>query len=275
MLKSWQKFCKITYSKKRDFFFDDIDIKSFKFNYKNELVLLKIQRYIMKHVQWIDEMLIDLKRIKCIIFDEKSQFCMKRLKIVKYMCDVNERYFDYAKIDKIMNWKKCQNAIKIWIFIDICVYYRIFIEKFVQIVELIYRLMKKRVNFNWNQKQCEFMNRFKFVLISSFAFIIIDYFEETEQITLIVDASLIDWETMLMQIKNNKKHSIRYENDIWSFVKRVYDVIKRECRDVFKTFEKRQFWLYEIHFILKTNAKILIVQFNRFEIDLSNVFITK
>ena len=220
-------------------------------------------------------MLIDLKRIECIIFDEKSQFCVKELKIVKYVCDVDERYFDYAKIDKIMNWKQCRDAIEIWIFIDICVYYRIFIKKFVQIVESIYRLMKKRMNFNWNQKQCEFMNRFKFALISSFVFIIIDYFEEAKQITLIVDASLIDWDAILMQIKNDKKHSIRYENDIWSFVKRAYDVIKRKCQDIFKTLKKIRFWLYKVHFILETNAKMFVAQFNRFEIDLSDVFIMR
>ena len=135
---------------KARFFLNDIDIKSFKFNYENALVLSKIRRYIMKHVQWLDEVLADLKRVECIILNEKSQFCVKELKIVKYVCDVNKRHLDYAKIDKIMNWKQCRDAIETWIFIDICVYYRIFIEKFVQIVESIYRLMKKKMNFNWN-----------------------------------------------------------------------------------------------------------------------------
>ena len=37
-------------------------------------------------------MLIDLKRIECIIFDEKFQFCVKQLKIVKYVCDVDKRH---------------------------------------------------------------------------------------------------------------------------------------------------------------------------------------
>ena len=88
---------------KARFFLDDIDIKKFKFNYENELVLSRVRRYIMKHIQWIDKMFVDLKRIECIIFDEKSQFCVKKLKIVKYVCDVNKRHFNYAKIDKIMN----------------------------------------------------------------------------------------------------------------------------------------------------------------------------
>ena len=132
-----------------------------------------------------------------------------------------------------------------------------------------------KVDFNWNQEQCEFINRLKFVLILLFVFIIVDYFERAEQITLTVDANLIDWKAVLMQIKNDKRHSIRYKSAIWSFVKRAYDVIKRKCRDVFKSLKRIRFWLYEVYFILKTNAKMLIVQFNRFEIDLSNVFITK
>ena len=39
--------------------------------------------------------------------------------------------------------------------------------------------------------------------------------------------------------------------------------------------QKIRFYLYEVHFNFEINAEMLIVQFNRFKIDLSNVFIIK
>ena len=47
-------------------------------------------------------MLIDLKFIKYIIFDEKSQFCIIDLKIVEFVCDSQNRVFKNAKIIKIV-----------------------------------------------------------------------------------------------------------------------------------------------------------------------------
>ena len=46
-----------------------------------------------------------------------------------------------------------------------------------------------------------------------------------------------------------------------------YDAIKRECREILKCFKKFRYYLYDVHFILKIDAKILIAQFNRSNID--------
>ena len=47
-------------------------------------------------------MLIDIKRLKTIIFDEKFQFCIFDIKIIDFICDKTNRYFNNFKIIKII-----------------------------------------------------------------------------------------------------------------------------------------------------------------------------
>ena len=78
-----------------------------------------------------------------------------------------------------------------------------------------------------------------------------------------------------MQIRNGKRHSFKYESGVWSEAEIKYDAIKRECRAVLKCLKKFRYYLYEIRFVLKTDAEVLIAQFNKFDIDFSEVFLTR
>jgi hypothetical protein len=73
-----------------------------------------------------------------------------------------------------------------------------------------------------------------------------------------MNASLEDWKKILMILRNEKKHSMRYESEIWSNVEKKYDVIKKECREIFKVLKKIRFYFYDVKFILKTNARVLV-----------------
>jgi hypothetical protein len=52
-----------------------------------------------------------------------------------------------------------------------------------------------------------------------------------------------------------------------------YDVTKRECRDVLKILKKIRFYFYDVKFILKINARVLVDQLNRFDTNFFNAFI--
>jgi hypothetical protein len=77
-----------------------------------------------------------------------------------------------------------------------------------------------------------------------------------------------------MILRNEKKHSMRYENEIWSNTKKKYDVIKKKCREIFKILKKIRFYLYDVKFILKINACVLVDQLNRFDTNLSDALVT-
>ena len=62
---------------------------------------------------------------------------------------------------------------------------------------------------------------------------------------------------------------------MWNVIETKYNAIKRECREILKCFKKFRYYLYDVHFILKTDAKILIAQFNRSNIDFSDALLTR
>jgi hypothetical protein len=78
-----------------------------------------------------------------------------------------------------------------------------------------------------------------------------------------------------MILRNEKRHSVRYENEIRSNAKKKYDVIKKKCREILKTLKKIRFYFYDVKFILKTDARVLVDQLNRFDTDLSDAFVTR
>jgi hypothetical protein len=78
-----------------------------------------------------------------------------------------------------------------------------------------------------------------------------------------------------MQLRDEKKHSIRYESELWFETKQKYNVTKRECREVLKTLKKVRYYLYNCKFILKIDARVLIAQLNRSSTNLSSALITR
>jgi hypothetical protein len=81
---------------------DDIGIKGLKTTYNNEKIIPEIRKYILKYIIWIDEILADLERAKYTISGAKSQFCMPRLRVIRFVCDALERHSNIFKVIKIV-----------------------------------------------------------------------------------------------------------------------------------------------------------------------------
>jgi hypothetical protein len=128
-------------------------VKKSKITYNNEFILSEIRRYVMKHIQWLNDVLTDIEKADWIIFEKKFQFCCEELRVVEFVCDVKERHSDTTKIIKILNWFFCQDVVDVREFIEICVFYRIFIASFVFIAQSIYAFLKKNVSFVWKLAQ--------------------------------------------------------------------------------------------------------------------------
>ena len=83
---------------------NDVSIKGLKTRYKNEEIseLSEIQRFIMKHLQNIDCILTNLKYTELTLTALKLIFCFLKIKLVRFICDENERHSDSKKIVKII-----------------------------------------------------------------------------------------------------------------------------------------------------------------------------
>jgi hypothetical protein len=254
-------------------FVDDIGVKGPKTTYNNEFILPGVRRYVMEHIQWLDGVLADIERAGCTISGEKSQFCCEGLRVVGFVCDVEGRHPDTAKVIKILDWPPCQDAAGARGFIGICVFYRVFIAGFALIAQPIYALLKKNVPFVWGPAQQEAMDTLKIALTNPPALTSIDY--ENDVVILAVDASLEGWGGVLMVLRNGKRHPVRYESGIWSDAEKKYDATKRECRGVLKALKKVRFYLYGVKFILETDARVLVDQLNRSGTDLPGALVTR
>ena len=86
------------------FYVDNVSIKGLKTRYKNEEIpeLSEIQRFIMKHLQNIDCILINLKYAELMLVIFKLMFCFLKIKLVKFICNENERHLNNKKIAKIV-----------------------------------------------------------------------------------------------------------------------------------------------------------------------------
>ena len=83
---------------------NNVSIKDLKTKYKNEEIseLSEIQRFMMKHLQNIDCILIDLKYTELTLTVLKLMFCFLKMKLVEFIYNENRRYSDSKKIAKII-----------------------------------------------------------------------------------------------------------------------------------------------------------------------------
>ena len=134
------------------FFVDDINVDDSRSNYDNKEVFSEMRLYILKHIQWLNAILMNLKKTDYTILSEKSQFYVVDFKIVDFVCDSNDRFFKTTKIIKILKWSFCWNVSEVRAFIEVCVYYKIWVMNFVIIAAFIYRLLKNGKSFMWKEK---------------------------------------------------------------------------------------------------------------------------
>lgn len=78
-----------------------------------------------------------------------------------------------------------------------------------------------------------------------------------------------------MQKIDNKQYLLRYKSNTWSLAEQKYNATKRKCRNVLKAFKKFRHYFYGIHFVLETDASMLVTQLNCPGVDLPGVLITR
>lgn len=184
------------------------------------------------------------------------------------MCDADRKHPDIAKVIKIFDWLELIDQTRVWVFLEVCIYYWIWICMYAIIVKSMYYFLKKKIEFNWGLGQATTMHKLRYKLIFPPVFILIDYLEDVSLIILDIDTSLKEWKATFMQIVNKKCHFARYKSEIWSLQKKVYNITKQECKKVLKDLKKVRHWLYGVYFIFETDANTFVSQLNETDTDI-------
>ena len=258
-------------------FVDDIGVKGPRSDYNGEEALPGVRRYILEAIQNLDRVLTNIECAGGCISGEKSQFIIKQLKIVGFICGPDGRMPEATKVLKIVEWPPCRNLEEARAFIGICVYFRLWIESFAMIARSIYALFKKNVPFVWGDEQQEAMDELKLRLTSPPAIQSLNYEEGAGEIVLAVDASLQGWGSTLMQaaMDRRRRHVCRYDSGIWSKTEAAYDAGKRECRGVLMALKKVRHYLYGVYFILEVDARTLVAQLNKSAADVPGALLNR
>jgi len=111
-------------------FLNNIVVKGPQTDYNDKKVLMRVCQYILKTIQNLNKVLINVKCTNRSVSDEKSQYIMKQLKIVEFVCRPNGRSSVINKVLKIVQWRLCQNLKEAHVFIGLCVYYWLWINWF-------------------------------------------------------------------------------------------------------------------------------------------------
>ena len=69
---------------------------------------------------------------------------MSDLKIINFVCDLNDRFSKIAKMIKILKESSCRDISEVRTFVNVCIYYKLWVINFVIIASSIYCLLKNK-----------------------------------------------------------------------------------------------------------------------------------
>jgi len=103
-----------------------------------------IRKYVLEAIISLDKILADIEYAGGTISGKKSKFLKEQIKIVAYVCGIDGRTPEEAKIRKITGWPACTDLTDVRAFLGICIFYRIWIKDFSTIAEPLFKLGRKK-----------------------------------------------------------------------------------------------------------------------------------
>jgi len=84
-------------------FFNNIAVKESQSDYNDKKFLSEVHQYILKTIQNLNSVLINVKCVDECILREKSQYIMKQLQIINYICKSKRHSSEAVKTLKLVN----------------------------------------------------------------------------------------------------------------------------------------------------------------------------
>ena len=84
----------------------------------------------------------------------KCEFWLTKVRILGHVVSTSGILVDLEKVEAVMSWERPKSVFEIHSFLGLIGYYKRFIEDFSRLAELMTRLTRKEVKFEWNDS-CE------------------------------------------------------------------------------------------------------------------------
>lgn len=243
-------------------FLDDIGVKGPLEDYNGEESLPGVRRYVLEHLMNLDAVLVNVELSGCSIAAKKSFFCQKAAPLVGYLCGTHGRKPLEDKVLKIIEWEACKNLTEVRAFLGITGYYRIWIEGYAWIAKPLTELLKKDASWEWGGAQKEAMRVLKEKVVTAPILVSLDLSEGAGEVILMVDACILGWGAVLMQVIEGKRHPVRFESGTWTDAEKKYDATKLECKGALHAVRRMRMQIYGYPFTLETDSRVLVDQLN-------------
>ena len=126
-----------------------------------------------------------------------------------------------AKVRTVKEWKMFINLIEILSFINFTNYNKKFIEEYFKKAIPFTNLIKNNTSWRWNSDQKKAFQQFKNACSNEF---ILKMFNSKKNIQIKIDVSDLAIETCILQMHNEKWHSVTYFSRKLTSVEQNYDI---------------------------------------------------
>src|SRR6266705_3774151 len=111
-----------------------------------------------EYIKWVLKRLYN-KNIPIAV--EKCEFYTKKTDFVGFIIKPGQINMDPKKIEAIVSWQDLENVIGLRLFLGFCNYYRKFINKWLDKIELFIRMIKKDELWKWDNDKVRLFKKVK------------------------------------------------------------------------------------------------------------------
>src|SRR6266571_4992550 len=122
------------------------------------IIYLNMEEEYEEYVKWVLKRLYN-KNIPIAV--EKCEFYIRKTNFIEFIIKLRQISMDLKKVKAIVNWQDLENVIGLRLFLGFCNYYKRFIKKWLDKIELFIRIIKKDEPWKWDDDKARLFKEVK------------------------------------------------------------------------------------------------------------------
>ena len=235
------------------------------------LIYFKTKEKYIKHVNIVLELLMQKNLL---LKSKKCEFYKKEMNFLDFIIENNTIRMNSIEIQAIREWKTSINSTEVLSFISFTNYNKKFIKEYFKKAISLTKLTKNNTSWKWDSDQKKAFQELKNAYSEEF---VLKMFDSIKNIRMKIDVSNLAIEACILQMHNEKWHSVIYFSRKLTSIEQNYDIHDKELLTIITALKQWKTYAKEAFFLtIYTNYKNLITfitikQLNRRQIRWSEL----
>lgn len=212
-----------------------------------------------EHIERLDNVFNRLSEANLKIQPDKCEFLRKEVAYLGHLVTPEGIKPNPSKVEAVVNFPQPTSPKEIKQFLGLSGYYRRFVPDYAKIIKPLTNLLKKNIEFNFNEKCVQAFNRCKILLTTA---PILQYPDFEKDFIISTDASQHSVGAILSQGEINADLPVYYASRTLNSAETRYSTIERELLAIIWACKQFRPYIYGRKFILYTDHKPLEWLFN-------------